>query len=92
MSGSCARDRGLFFGGRFQLEADLEGDLPVVDFAFFDAAAGFDDLKPAKVFDGLMGVIDGLVHGILNARGRSSGKFDGFIDGIFHDDGDDSEC
>ncbi len=80
---------GLFLGGRFQLEADLEGDLPVVNLALFDAAAGFDDLKPAHVFDGLMGEIDGLVHGILDARGRSSGELNTFVDGIFHDDGAD---
>lgn len=59
----------------------------MVNFALFDAAAGFEDLKPAQVLDGLMSAIDGLVHGILDARGRSSGEFDTFVDGIFHGDG-----
>jgi hypothetical protein len=76
--------RGLPIASVFHGEADFEGHLPAMDFSLFDVAARFDHLKPAQVLDGFVRPFDGVFHGILNGSGGGAGKFDEFIDGIFH--------
>ena len=49
-----------------------------------DVAARFDHLKPAQVLDGFVRPLDGLVHGILNGGDGDAGKFDEFLDRVFH--------
>jgi hypothetical protein len=49
-----------------------------------DVAARFDHLEPAQVLDGFVRALNGLVNGILDGSGGGAGKFDEFIDWVFH--------
>jgi hypothetical protein len=68
----------------FHGEADFDGHLPVIHLSLVDIAARFNHLKPAKVFDGFVRALNGLVNGILDGSGRGAGEFDEFIDWVFH--------
>ena len=55
-----------------------------MQFPFFNIAARFDHLKSAEVLDGLVRPVNAFFNGILDGHGRGAGKFDEFIDGVFH--------
>ena len=63
-------------------ETGFDGDLPVVDGAVFDMAAGFDDLEPAEVADGFAGALDGVFDCGLDATRGGADEFDEFV-GVF---------
>jgi len=56
----------------------------VMHFSFFDVSARFDHLKPAKILDGFVSALNRLFNGVPNGGGRSAGKFDEFVNVIFH--------
>ena len=69
----------------FDGETNFQCDLPVGDAILVNVAAGLGDLKPAQIFDGLARTADGVVDSVLDGFGGGAGKFDEFIDVVFHD-------
>jgi hypothetical protein len=69
----------------FHGEPHLQRDLPVRHLIFVDVTAGFDDLKPAEIFDGFARAFERGVNGVLDAFGGRAGEFDVFIDAVFHE-------
>src|SRR5690606_22498188 len=49
-------------------EAYLQGNLPVLHFAFLDMAPGFDNLEPTQVSHGFTGRGKGVLNGVFNTR------------------------
>jgi hypothetical protein len=52
-----------------QREANLNGDLPVRNFAVGDMTAGLRHLKPAHVSNCILSTVDGVFYGCLDAIG-----------------------
>jgi hypothetical protein len=52
--------------------------------SLFKIAARFDYLKPTQILDGFMHPLNGVIHGVLDGSRGSAGKFDEFIDRVFH--------
>jgi len=74
-----ARPRSGFHG-----EADFDGHLPVIHLSLVDIAARFDHLEPAQVLDSLVRALNGPANSVLDGGGGGAGKFDEFIDVVFH--------
>jgi hypothetical protein len=47
-------------------------------------ATRFNHLEPTQVLDGFVRTLNGLINGVLDRSGRGAGKFDQFIDVVFH--------
>jgi len=56
----------------------------MIHMSLVDGAARFHHLKPAQVLDGFVRAFNGLINGILNGSSRGAGKFNEFIDVVFH--------
>ena len=71
---------GLFIHGK----ANFDRHLPVMHFSLFNIAARFNYLKPPQIFDCFVRAVNRLTHRVFNGSGGGAGKFDDFIDWVFH--------
>src|SRR5690606_18230811 len=65
-------------------EPDLDGHLPVRDLPALDVPAGLQHLEPADVAHALRGRLDRDPVGVVTARLRRAGQFQGLVDVVAH--------
>src|SRR5262245_32220494 len=68
----------------FQRKSYLERYLPVSDLAVLDMAAGLGYGEPVYMADGLGGLCDCFLHGILDAYARRTGELEQLVDMVCH--------
>jgi hypothetical protein len=71
--------------GLLECEPQIDGDLPMGNFAIFNVAARFDYLEPAQVMDRLSSFLERSAYRLVAPRGGSAGDLNGLEYFSFHD-------